>query len=244
MKPSRPAASRTAPLPLPARVVIASALLLALFAALPAHPATYKWVDEKGVVHYTDKLPPEIANKGGTMLDKQARPVKKIDPAPSAEQVRAREAEDEQRRLMAKANEEIARRDRALVSSYTTEGEIDLARSRALGTIDAQLDSSHAYTSQLVKRREELAARRAALAGKPLPAALEREIESTESEFEKTAALIDQKKKERVAVLARYDADRARWRELKAIAEANAAAAANAPPRSAPAAGTNTSARR
>jgi hypothetical protein len=235
-------ASHAASLELPVRLVIAGALLLALFAALPAQSATYKWVDDKGVVHYTDKLPAEMANKGGTMLDKQARPVKRIDPAPSPEQVRAREAEDEQRRLMAKVNEEVARRDRALISSYTNESEIDLARSRAIGTIDAQLDSANAYTIQLTKRREELNTRKSALAGKTLPPALEREIESTDSELEKTAALTDQKKKERVAVVARYDADRARWRELKAIADANAAAAASAPSK-APS-GTNTSARK
>lgn len=205
---------------------LAAALLVAM--AAPAAAATYKWVDEKGNVHYTDKLPADVINKGGTMLDKQARPVKKIDPAPSPEQVRAREAEEEQRRLTAKANEEIARRDRALVSSYTTEAEIDLAKSRALGTIDAQIDSSNAYTVQLGKRKEELLKRKASHTGKPLPPALERELEGTESELDKTAALIEQKQKERQGVVARYEADRARWRELKVISDANAAAAASA----------------
>jgi len=28
------------------------------------HAATYKWVDDQGVVHYTDKMPPEAINKG------------------------------------------------------------------------------------------------------------------------------------------------------------------------------------
>lgn len=243
-RPVRTAVARVAS-PAPAFAVLVLAAALAW--ACPARSATYKWVDEKGVVHYTDKLPAEMANKGGTMLDKQARPVKKIDPAPTPEQVRAREAEEEQRRLLAKVNEEVARRDRALVSSYTTEAEIDLARSRALGTIDAQIDSSSAYLQQLGKRKEDLGKRRATLEGKPLPAALEREIEGTESELEKTVAFLDAKKKERVAVVARYDADRARWRELKAIADANAAAtsaAGGAPGKSSAAVGTNTSARK
>lgn len=220
------------------RSVVHAALALLVAAAawwsLPAKSATYKWVDEKGVVHYTDKLPPEIASKGGTMLDKQARPVKRIEPAPSPEQVRAREAEEEQRRQLAKANEETARRDRALMASYTTEAEIDLARSRALGTIDAQIESSNAYLQKLGKSKDELARRRAALGDKPMPPALEREIEGTESELAKTVALLDQKKKERQSVLVRYDTDRARWRELKSIADANAAAAAMAAEKSRP----------
>ena len=41
-------------------------MLVALAIALvprAARAATYKWVDEKGVVHYTDKIPPEAVNK-------------------------------------------------------------------------------------------------------------------------------------------------------------------------------------
>jgi hypothetical protein len=209
---------------------LATAVALAFAGHLvSAHAATYKWVDDKGVVHYTDKIPTEAVNKGSTVLDKQARPVKKIDPAATPEQVRAREAEEENRRLTAKANEEIARRDRALVSSYTTESEIDLARSRALGTIDAQIESSLAYTQQLTKRREELEKQKVKFAGKPMPAALEREFEGNDSELEKTAALLEQKRRERVVVVVRYDSDKLRWRELKSISDANAAAAATAP---------------
>ena len=211
-------------------LVLALAASAAVVAGLspPSQGATYKWVDEKGVVHYTDKIPTEAVNKGSTMLDKQARPVRKIDPAMTAEQRAAREAEEENRRLTAKAQEEVARRDRALVSSYTTEAEIELARSRALGTIDAQIDSSTAYTAQLRKYRQELEQRKAKVAaGTPIPPALEREFEGNDSEMQKTTILIEQKQRERAAVVARYDADKARWRELKAIADANATAPAS-----------------
>ena len=30
---------------------------------------TYKWVDDKGVVHYTDKMPPDQVNKAATSTD-------------------------------------------------------------------------------------------------------------------------------------------------------------------------------
>ena len=55
-----------------------------------------------------------------------------------------------------------------------------------------------------------------------IPVALERELEGNDSELEKTAALIDQKRRERASVVARYDADKGRWRELRSIADANA----------------------
>jgi hypothetical protein len=212
------------------RATAIAATLVAIAMSMPAaRSATYKWVDENGKVHYTDKIPTEGVGRGGTVLDKQARPVKKIEAPPSLADIRAREADDEQKRLTAKQNEEIARRDRALISSYTTEEEIDLARTRSLGTIDSQLESATAYVQQLNRRKDDLGKRKAALEGKPMPPALEREVESTDSELEKTTALIDQKRRERQGVVARYDADRARWRELKSIADANAAAAAANP---------------
>jgi hypothetical protein len=207
-------------------VAAAASLVVAFGLAGAARGATYKWVDEKGVVHYTDKIPPEAVNKGSTVLDKQARPTKRIDPALTPEQRRAREAEEEQKRIAAKAQEEIARRDRALIASYTTEAEIELAKSRALATIDAQLDSSRAYFARLDKRKAELGKRREALGDNQIPQALERELEGNAVELAKTGKLIEQKSKERAATVARYDADKARWKELRAVADANAAAAA------------------
>jgi hypothetical protein len=209
----------------PGWCLLVAAALAAL--ASPVHATTYKWVDEKGVVHYTDKIPADAVNKGSTVLDKQARPVKKIDPALTPEQVRAREAEEEQRRLAARLAEEVARRDRALVASYTTEAEIDLARTRSLATIDAQLESAQAYVASLRKRKDELEKRRSALGEQPVPVALERELDGANTELGKQARLIAIKQQERAAVIARYDADKQRWRELRAIAEATEAAGRN-----------------
>ena len=38
-------------------------LALAYAAARDAHGATYKWVDEKGIIHYSDKMPPDAVNR-------------------------------------------------------------------------------------------------------------------------------------------------------------------------------------
>lgn len=205
-------------------IALALALFVGAAVCVQASAATYKWVDDKGVTHYTDKMPPEAVNKGSTVLDKQARPVRKIDPAATPEQIRAREAEEEQKRANARLSEETARRDRALMSSYTSEAEIDLARTRQLGTIDSQIESAQAYTASLRKRKDALDRRKAAVGDQPLPLELQREIESTETELGKQTRLLEQKHAERVAVVAKYDAEKARWRELKSISEANAAA--------------------
>jgi hypothetical protein len=76
------------------RIRLVGWLLLATSVVLLGAPrvqaATYKWTDEKGVVHYTDKIPPEALNKGNVELNKQGVTVKRTDPALTPEQRRAR----------------------------------------------------------------------------------------------------------------------------------------------------------
>ena len=207
------------------------ALAFALVLMVPtAYATTYKWVDDQGVVHYTDKIPPEAINKGNVELSKQGIPIKKNDPALTPEQVRAHDAEEERNRQAAKARDEIARKDRALLQSYTTEGEIDLAKKRALTTIDAQVQSAQAYTLTLTKRKQEIVGRVAAFGDKQVPAVLERELVNVNEELDKQSDLLATKRKEIALVSARYDADKQRWHELRTITENESAAAAGATP--------------
>jgi Spy/CpxP family protein refolding chaperone len=211
----------------------------ALTAAGMAGAATYKWVDEKGVVHYSDKVPPEAVDKANVELNKQGIPVKKTDKALTPEQRRAIEQDAERQKQTTRQQEEAARRDRALLSSYTSEAEIDLARNRSLQTINNVVQSTFAYSEQLTKRRAEAEQKKIELAGKPIVASVEREIESIDAELVRQSDLIALKKRETEQVTAKYDADKQRWRELvaaKSVAEPGKAAAAAAP---VPAAGTS-----
>jgi hypothetical protein len=184
------------------------------------HAATYKWVDDRGVVHYSDKVPPEAADKSRTELNAQGLPIKKSAKAPTPEELRAKEREEARARAVEKERAEIARRDRALLSSYTTENEIDLARNRSLRTIEASIKSAEAYASQLKIRKADAEAKKATYAGKTVPPALERELESISSESARQAELIAQKNKDAAAVHVKYDADKQRWRELVAARSA------------------------
>jgi flagellar biosynthesis chaperone FliJ len=201
-------------IPLAILILAACALL-----APAVHATTYKWVDDQGKVHYTDKIPPEAVNKGSVELNKQGIPIKKTDPALTPEQRQAREAEEERARQAAKIREELQRKDRALLQSYTTEDEIELSKKRALGTIDGQIQSAQAYMVTLNKRKQEIETRAAAPGKSPQAQSAEREIANVNEELEKQSDLIATKRKEIAAVTARYDADKQRWRELRAIAE-------------------------
>jgi len=219
--------------------VLAVVLALATGALLAgaARAATYKWVDEKGVVHYTDKMPPEAVDKASVELNAQGIPVKKTDQVQTPEQRRAKEEEEARRREAAKQQEEIVRRDRALVATYTSEAEIDLARNRSLQTINNAIQSSQAYSEQLNMHKAEAEAKKNDAKGKPT-AALDRELESIESELARQAELVAQRQREANAIMAKYDADKQRWRELvaaKQVPEPGKSASANGTASGAPA---------
>lgn len=188
---------------------------IACAAGTAAGAGMYKWVDDQGVVHYTDRIPQDSVSKGATVLDKQGRSVKTIDPAPTAEQRKAIEAEAERQRDVAKVNAEQARRDRALTQSFTSEAEIDVARARAVSTMEAQLTTIGAYIADMTRRKQEVEKRKAGYGTKPVPAAVETELNSVTEELARQNALLAQKKEALVAVGKKYDADKKRWQEIK-----------------------------
>ena len=139
--------------------------------------------------------------------------------------------ERERQKANAKENEAAARRDRALLASYTTESEIDLAKARAAATYEGQIQSAQAYLAQVTKRKAEIDGRKASFGDKPIPSKLEQDSASIDADVKKNTDIVARLKRDLAAVVARYDGDKARWRELKAIETANAAAeAANRPP--------------
>jgi chromosome segregation ATPase len=184
-------------------------------AGTAAGAGMYKWVDDQGVVHYTDRIPPESVSKGATVLDKQGRSVKTIDPAPTAEQRKATEAEAERQRDVAKVNAEQARRDRALTQSFTSEAEIDVARARAVSTMEAQLTTIGSYIADMTRRKQDLEKRKAGYGNKPVPASVDAELNSVTEELARQNALLAQKKEALAAVGKKYDADKKRWQEIK-----------------------------
>jgi chromosome segregation ATPase len=190
---------------------------------------TYKWVDDKGIVHYTDKLPTEPLNSGATVLNKQAVPIRSIDAPLTPAQRAAKEEEQRRAATAAKAREETERADRALMQSFSSEQEIMDSKARAIAPLEGQIQAAQAYVAQLNIRKTDLEARKAALGSKPVPDAIERDLESINDELGKQATLIDTRRQELVQTSAHYDAFALRWSELKGAADAKTSAPPPAP---------------
>ena len=213
--------------------LVAVGVGLALAALSTSAAGMYKWTDDKGIIHYSDQMPQDAVNKGATVFDKQGRPLKKIEAAPTQEELRAKEAEEERLKSSGRLTQERARKDQALLQSYTSEQEIDFARTRAISTVDGQLKSAESYSTDLRRRQAEIEKQKVALAGKPVPAAMENELVSLANELGRQDGLIAQKRDEVASINARYDNDKKRWQEINA--DQMRAAAAGVPPPTPPA---------
>jgi Domain of unknown function (DUF4124) len=193
--------------------LVGACLAMGAQAAIAA--GMYKWTDDKGVTHYSDQMPPEAVNKGTTVFDKQGHPIKKIEAAPTVEQQKAKEVEEERQRGVQKQRDDQTRKDMALLQSYTSEDEIEFARSRAISAVAIQIKSAESYTTDLSRRQQELEKQKTGLAGKPMPAALENELTSLNEELGRQNRLLAMKKDELATISARYDLDKRRWQEIK-----------------------------
>ena len=194
--------------------------------ALPAAAAgMYKWTDDQGMVHYSDQMPADAVNKGGVMMDKQGRQIKKIDATLTPAQTKLKEADDERQRQIAKVQEDKARRDIALTHSYTSEEEIEFARNRALQAIESQLKSAETYIADLTRRQQELKKDKLAYGAKPAPATLDNELSSLDEELSRQEKVLVQRRAEIAAINARYESDKMRWREIRNDQKPPAAAA-------------------
>ncbi len=189
-------------------------LLLAV-AALPAQAKLYKWVDENGKVHYTDTLPPASASQGNAELSKGGSVVRKTESAEEKRKRLAAEAEAAERRKVAA---EQARKDRALLATFTSEKEIDLARDRALEHHNLLIKSAQARLKQLEPSSKELGEKIAAASktGKPVPDHLRQQHEAKLAEVEEARRTIKTNEEAMVKVRERYEAEKLRFRELTA----------------------------
>lgn len=186
-----------------------SLLTIMLFLTQPGWAQLYKWVDEKGKVHYGDRIPPEYANRGSTELNQKGVPIRKTAPAMTAEQRKAIEDDKERQKLASVKEAEQKRKDEALLAIYMNEQEIEQAKQRNLSTIESVIKGSENRIAELQRRRQDIEAQ------KPIPTYLQKELTTSESEINILRELVEQKKKEAALLTAKYENDKQRFQEIK-----------------------------
>ena len=196
-------------------MVLLCSTVLAL-APAAAQQRMYKCVDAKGKVYYTQVPPPECLgrdtqelNKSGTLIRKKpvATPL-----SPAQEQ--AREAERRKKIEDEERSREQRRKNLALLNTYSSEKDIEDARTRALTEAQGAIEDTERRIEGAQKRHQELEAEKEFYVKKPMPFKLKQEIANNDIEIQNQIVLLDAKKKEISTINAKYDEDKRRYVEL------------------------------
>ena len=190
-------------------------ILAALAFSSAVEAKLYKWVDDKGVTHYGEVIPPEYSPKNSASLNDKGRLVKKNDDVDNKE--RLINAEDEaKKRTDHEAKLEQRRKDTALLNTFTNEKEIDLARDRNLHQIESVINSVRSLqkTAQENLKHYQQEAEERKRANKKIPASLQADITESENKLAKLQQDLVKAQEKSAAIKTSYDADKLRFREL------------------------------
>jgi hypothetical protein len=204
-----------------ARLQFFAPILLCMAGTL-AHGAgndavAYRWVDENGVVHYGDRLPPQYAKKESSILNKQGVEVGRTEAQRSPEQL----AEDQRR---ADAALRQKQHDAFLLTTYTSVKDIESLRDERLDQISGQRRSAELYVEGLHSRLASLQTRARNFApynDKPgarrMPDDLAEDLVRTMNEMKAQKNVLAAKDAEETALRAQFQTDIERYRELRKV---------------------------
>ncbi|HUO82726.1 MAG TPA: DUF4124 domain-containing protein [Gammaproteobacteria bacterium] len=202
-------------------------LFLAALGALPAAAGAdvYRWVDENGVVHYGDRIPPEASRHDREVLSERGIALESLPGERTPEQ---RAAEARQRGIEAErraVRERRLNRDRVLLSTYLSVQEIEMLRDRRLELLDAQTRLTEQHLENLHKRFKSLESEAerydyppgTASDKPPLPADLEDEMLDVNKSVQRYETSLERRKAERGELSRQFADDIGRFRELKGL---------------------------
>lgn len=191
------------------------ALITGLTLSFPAAAKLYKWVDDNGVTHYGETIPPEYADKDREELNKYGRVIKSEE-VMTPERRREKEQEEEKQREAEKAALEQQRHDRTLINTYSNVNEIDLARKRSVQQIDARINMLNSNLNTANERLLSLQneADRYAKSNREMPASLKDDLKITQERRDKLQQDLEKPNAQKAALEARFNADRKRYIEL------------------------------
>jgi len=201
----------------------AAALLAAAAYAAPSSSKqggiAYKWVDEQGVVHYGDHIPPQYAQQDREVLNSQGVPVGHVEAAQTPEQAAA---------AALKKAELFKQRqhDSFLISTYTSVKDIEALRDVRLDQLQGQRTAAEQYVESLRSRLGSLQLRAVSFQpysanpdARRMPDDLAENLVRTLNEVRVQSAALAAKSEEEKTLRAQFDADIQRYRELHSIHE-------------------------
>jgi len=177
---------------------------------------TYRWVDEKGVIHYGDRIPAQDTQKEHAILNREGVEVGRSDAQKSGAQL-AEEARREQERLR------LEQHDSFLLTTYTSAKDIEDLRDARLAELNTQHLAAEQYVENLnagLATLQSLAMTYKPYSPRPdarrMPDDVAANLVRALSELRTQRNTLAAKDKEEQAVRTEFNGDIARYKELRA----------------------------
>ena len=198
-------------------VLIATAVLAAGAWGASADRKVYKWVDDQGVTHYGDQIPPEYAARAHGVVNNQGIEVEHTDAQKSAEQLAA----EDQKKQEA---EQRANRDHNLLSTYGSVQEIEHLRDQRLSLLSDQIKLKEQGLETLNVKMNKLKVATSRYKpyssdpkAPPMTDQLTEDLVRVGSDIHTQEDNLRQKRAEQANMNQEFEGDIARFKELKGI---------------------------
>jgi len=197
--------------------------LLVVIAAcwIPAAGAAYKCVDAKGITHIGDTPPPGCATVMMYEITRTGKVIREIEPTLTPEQAKVRAAELEKKKAADALAADQKRKDLALLSTFSSEKEFDVARDRNIEPLRGRIANADDRLKAVAKRQkeveEEMEFYKAGKSKKSggMPPNLTEELKRLQAEKVTLATSMTTHEKEIEQIKVKFDTDKKRWLELK-----------------------------
>ena len=204
------------------RTVFATAVALAILSVSGTAGAKIVcWKNRDGVRECGNAVPPEYAQQSIERKSKMGLTVEKTSRARTEEELIQERAERERLAREEKERQRIAaeahRRDQVLLQTFTTEEDLKLARDGKVAALDSRIKHSQQLVQKLEENHVDMQGEAASLerSGKRVPEDLQQKLTELRAQIDKTQREIGQREAEKIVVQEQFEADLARYRELK-----------------------------
>jgi hypothetical protein len=177
----------------------------------------YKWVDEQGVIHYGDHIPPEYAAQEKQVINSQGVEINRLEAQKSPEALAA----EEQKRAEA---DQSQNRDRNLLNTYASVQEIERLRDQRVTLLTDQIKVTSQFLEVLNGKLKKL--RVSSTHFKPyssdpnapvMPDQIAEDLVRVGNDMRTQEQNLREKRSEETAMSKQFDSDIARFKELKSI---------------------------
>lgn len=161
-----------------------------------------------------DSVPAQCRGQGHRIFDRAGNLVQEVGPPLTPEQKLLAAEEVRRKKQLEDAQRERRRIDQALLDTYATAEDIDLAQRKAENDVNFSIRTAQAAIEEAQKKRVTLEQEAEFYRKKTMPQDLDKSLRSVKHEIQLQLELIEVKKKDLAAIRAKYDADRRRYFEL------------------------------